>query len=127
MSPDRFHQHLEVCRQCADNPFSLCVGGAKLIEEVAKALPDTGRPPTEPSLQSLPIRTELGKSIRDALKTPMGHITVNTNYAQIEMRVMASMENYLIEHIGHSGNPKKDCPLCHCVMCDMGIPRKVHQ
>jgi hypothetical protein len=118
---------LDECPTCANNPFSLCAKGAKLIEEVAKALPDTGRQPTEPSLQSLPVRTETGKSIRDAFKNPMGTVTINHNYAQIEMRVMASMENYLIEHIGHHNNPQKDCPLCSCVICDAGIPRKAHR
>ncbi len=30
-----FYDHLDVCKQCADNPFALCVEGAKLLREAA--------------------------------------------------------------------------------------------
>lgn len=36
---NQFHDHLDVCAQCANNPFALCPRGAKLlgqsVEEVA--------------------------------------------------------------------------------------------
>lgn len=32
---DAFHAHLDVCRQCRDNPFALCVEGYKLLETAA--------------------------------------------------------------------------------------------
>jgi hypothetical protein len=119
---DKFHQHLDVCAKCASEPLNPCAEGTKLIEETAKALPDTGRQSTEPALQNIPIRTELGWSIREAFKAPGDRVTISPNYAQIEMRVMASMEHYVIEHFEHSNNPQKDCPLCSG---DAGLPRKV--
>jgi hypothetical protein len=27
-----FHQHLDVCSQCAEHPFNLCQEGARLLE-----------------------------------------------------------------------------------------------
>jgi hypothetical protein len=29
--PDQFHDHLDGCRQCADQPFNLCPVGMKLL------------------------------------------------------------------------------------------------
>jgi hypothetical protein len=33
-----FHQHLDVCEQCRDNPFALCVIGDRLLREAAEAI-----------------------------------------------------------------------------------------
>lgn len=33
-----FHQHLEVCARCANNPFNLCAVGDKLIRVEAESL-----------------------------------------------------------------------------------------
>jgi hypothetical protein len=32
-----FHAHLDECRQCRDNPFALCLEGARLLSETATA------------------------------------------------------------------------------------------
>lgn len=34
---DNFHKHLDGCKQCADHPFALCMTGAMLLEQAAKA------------------------------------------------------------------------------------------
>lgn len=34
-----FHDHLEACKQCADQPFELCPEGARLIQQAAEKLP----------------------------------------------------------------------------------------
>jgi hypothetical protein len=31
MNPDVFHAHLDVCRQCREHPFALCVEGEKAV------------------------------------------------------------------------------------------------
>jgi hypothetical protein len=31
-----YHAHLDICKQCAEQPFDLCVRGQKLIREAAK-------------------------------------------------------------------------------------------
>jgi len=32
-SVDKFHAHLDTCRQCADHPFDLCPVGDKLLHD----------------------------------------------------------------------------------------------
>ena len=35
---DKFHAHLDVCRQCERHPFDLCSTGAKLLKEAAQSV-----------------------------------------------------------------------------------------
>lgn len=47
---------------------------------------------TEPNLQNIPVRTELGKLIRKAfVPADENHILVDADYSQIELRVLAHM------------------------------------
>jgi len=62
---DKFYAHLDACAQCREHPFDLCGAGSNLLREAATGLPP--RPPSQPNLQSIPIGTELGKQIRQAL------------------------------------------------------------
>jgi DNA polymerase I len=51
---------------------------------------------TNPNLQAIPIRTELGREIRSAFVTEPGHRLVSADYSQVELRILA--------HV--SGEPK---------------------
>lgn len=82
---------------------------AKLKSTYADALqeqihPETGRAHTsfnqtgsvtgrlassEPNLQNIPIRTELGRQIRKAFVAPEGHLLLAVDYSQIELRIVA--------------------------------------
>ena len=46
---------------------------------------------TNPNLQNIPVRTELGRSIRKVFVPEDGCIFVDADYSQIELRIMAAM------------------------------------
>jgi DNA polymerase-1 len=76
---------------------NLLGGDGRLHTHFNQAVAATGRLSTSnPNLQAIPIRTELGREIRSAFVAEPGHRLVSADYSQVELRILA--------HV--SGEPK---------------------
>ena len=55
---------------------------------------------TEPNLQNIPVRTELGSRLRAFFRAKDGYTLVDADYSQIELRVLAhiSGDEYMMRH-----------------------------
>jgi len=79
-------------------PLPALIGeDGRLHTHFNQAVAATGRLSTSnPNLQAIPIRTELGREIRSAFIAETGHRLVSADYSQVELRILA--------HV--SGEPK---------------------
>lgn len=48
---------------------------------------------TEPNLQNIPVRTKIGRNLRKAFVSKKGYVLVDSDYSQIELRVLAHISD----------------------------------
>ena len=72
-----------------------CVGeNNRIHSKLNQVETRTGRiSSSEPNLQNIPVRTELGREMRKFFKAKDGYLLVDADYSQIELRVLASIAN----------------------------------
>ena len=70
-----------------------CIGAdGKIHTSFNQTITATGRlSSTEPNLQNIPIRIELGRLIRKVFLPMPGNVFVDSDYSQIELRILAHM------------------------------------
>jgi DNA polymerase-1 len=81
-------------------PALLNAGTGRLHTTFGQTGTATGRlSSTNPNLQNIPIRTELGREIRAAFTVEPGHVLLAADYSQIELRLLAhfSKDSLLVE------------------------------
>ncbi len=55
-----------------------------------QAVAQTGRlSSTNPNMQNVPVRTDLGREIRGCFRAADGHVLVSADYSQVELRILA--------------------------------------
>ncbi|MEK6373791.1 MAG: DNA polymerase I [Acidobacteriota bacterium] len=78
----------------------LVAGDGRVHTSFNQAVAATGRlSSSDPNLQNIPIRTELGREIRKAFVADDGNVLLAADYSQVELRILAhiSQDESLIE------------------------------
>lgn len=97
--------------------------GGRVHGRLNQAVADTNRlSSSEPNLQNIPAKTQLGRSIRRAFVAPRGYTIVKADYSQLEVRIFA---HYTGEPVLLSAyTPGQERDVHQGVADELGIERK---
>lgn len=75
-------------------PLQIFPESGRVHTSFNQAVTATGRlSSTNPNLQNIPVRTEMGKRIREAFIASDDKVLISADYSQIELRVLAQLSN----------------------------------
>ena len=85
-----YRQYAKLKSTYADGLLKVIDPDGRIRTSFQMTVTATGRlSSTEPNLQNLPTRTELGSKMREMFVAAPGHVLVDADYSQIELRLLA--------------------------------------
>ena len=89
-----YRKYVKLKSTYCDGLLKLVGSDGKIHTSFNQTVTQTGRiSSTEPNLQNIPVRTELGRELRAMFAAGEGNILLDADYSQIELRVLAHVAN----------------------------------
>ena len=89
-----YRQYAKLKSTYADGLLKVIDPDGRIRTSFQMTVTATGRlSSTEPNLQNIPTRTDLGSKMREMFVAAPGHVLVDADYSQIELRVLAALAN----------------------------------
>lgn len=85
-----YRQYIKLKSTYVDGLTKVVASDGRIRTSFQNTVTATGRlSSTEPNLQNIPVRTELGSQLRYMFVAAPGHVLVDADYSQIELRLLA--------------------------------------